>query len=114
MSVEDCLAHKWLGEESPERPLALEPSAPPTVSAVESEGEEKDPASSTSDSMDEEELSADVVVAQTEEIKSAQDLEEDHSSLQSFCDDQSEDGGASNSDKENSLVFNCNSSSSNL
>lgn len=115
MSVEDCLAHKWLEEDAPERPLALEAPSP-AVSVVESEGEEKDPASSTSDSMDEEEeeeLSAGLV-APLEEIKSAQDdLEEDHSSLQSFCDDQSEDGGASTSDKENSLVFNCNNSGSN-
>lgn len=123
MSVEECLAHKWLAEESPERPLALEAASTTEAEAVdvlESEAEEKSLVSSTtsSDSMEEdneEELvapaeNAHCGVAQ-DEIKPAvheldvDEEEENQSSIQSFSDDLSEEC-ASNSDKENSLVFN--------
>lgn len=57
MTVEDCLAHKWLADESPERPLALEGSVENVnVNVAVTEAEECQSASelvSPSDSMEE-------------------------------------------------------------
>lgn len=98
MSVEDCLGHKWIADESPERPLALE--APEVAADVSKDS----PLVSSSSSM-EDILTTPAEMSQDLEIKDS-DEDNDHSSLQSFSDDQSEEGASNCSDKENSLGFN--------
>lgn len=94
MSVEDCLAHKWLADESPERPLALESAAVNDVGLdlrVAGEAEE------------EEETTARNAVQQlTQEVE----IKEEASMRSDEDDDDQSEECASNSDKENSLVFN--------
>lgn len=96
MSVEDCLAHKWLADESPERPLALESAAVNDVGLdlhVAGEAEEEE----------EEETTARNAVQQlTQEVE----IKEEASMRSDEDDDDQSEECASNSDKENSLVFN--------
>lgn len=105
MSVEDCLAHKWLADESPERPLALD-----TAAVVVEAGVEQKDLVSTTESMEElvqatgtHQVAVEIHRHNVDDDE--EEEEEDQSSIQSFDDDQSEEG-ASSSDKENSLVFN--------
>lgn len=106
MSVEDCLAHKWLAEESPLRPLAIEPPKPvEEVAELTMNG-------CTQNNEAEQEVGncCAMVPTQEDEIKADASIRSDEED-----DDQSEEC-TSSSDKENSLVFNhtmsCSSSSS--
>lgn len=93
MSVEDCLAHKWLADESPERPLALESAAVNGAGLdLHVEGEEEEEETTARDAV--EQLTQEVEIKEEASMRSDED-----------DDDQSEEC-ASNSDKENSLVFN--------
>lgn len=95
MSVEDCLAHKWLADESPERPLALESAAVNDVGLdlhVAGEAEEEEEETTARNAV--QQLTQEVEIKEEASMRSDED-----------DDDQSEEC-ASNSDKENSLVFN--------
>lgn len=97
MSVEDCLAHKWLADECPERPLSLEAAVDQPLAENHAEDDETPVPTN-----------APVPELQDSPMKPRMDdMDEDEPcSLQSFSDDQSEEGASNSSDKENSLVFN--------
>lgn len=114
MSVEECLAHKWLADESPIRPLSIEPANGEEEETVELANSKN--GGGAMEQVEEEKCLA-VEKTQEEEIKLEASLRSDEED----DDDQSEEC-ASNSDKENSLVYNtvnnhnnmsCSSSSSN-
>lgn len=89
------MAHKWLADESPERPLALESAAVNDVGLdlhVAGEAEEEEEETTARNAV--QQLTQEVEIKEEASMRSDED-----------DDDQSEEC-ASNSDKENSLVFN--------